>query len=208
MAFVQVEPNLRWMQFVDGENLAIRAKHIAKERGRILSQSPRYMEDCFVWYPNRANHILTMFKGNSPYLHGTALRAFYYTSVKGAESERTAVRGALKELGFHPQVFEKKVRRGRADENGTQVLRSKQVDIQLATDLLSNAFRGNFDAAVLVAGDGDYVPLVEEVKRLGKLVFVYFFESVTSPELKLCADGFSDITDEFIKCATAPMPRV
>ena len=29
--------------------------------------------------------------------------------------------------------------------------------------------------AVLVAGDGDYVPLITEVKRLGKVVYVVFF---------------------------------
>ena len=36
-------------------------------------------------------------------------------------------------------------------------------------------FRGNHDGMILVAGDGDYVPLAEEVKRLGKLVMVQFF---------------------------------
>ena len=33
--------------------------------------------------------------------------------------------------------------------------RSKGVDIILTKDMLSHAFPGNFDAALLVAGDGD-----------------------------------------------------
>ena len=40
--------------------------------------------------------------------------------------------------------------------------KAKGVDIALTTDMLSNAFLGNYDVAVLVAGDGDYVPLVEQ----------------------------------------------
>lgn len=136
-----------------------------------------------------------------PLLEDAALRAFYYTSVSGAEDDRLLVRDALKEIGFQPMVFKRGNRQrqnGGADKLGESI-RSKQVDIQLATDVLSNAFRNNYDAAVLVAGDGDYVPLVEEVKRLGKLVYVFFFRNGLSSELLNAADGFSDITEEFLK---------
>jgi len=43
--------------------------------------------------------------------------------------------------------------------------------------MLSHAFLNNYDVATLIAGDADYVPLVEEVKRLGKVVYVLFFVS-------------------------------
>jgi uncharacterized LabA/DUF88 family protein len=57
--------------------------------------------------------------------------------------------------------------------------------------MLSHAFLDNYDVAVLVAGDGDYLPLVREVQRLGKRVYVAFFESSgLNPELSLVADGF------------------
>jgi uncharacterized LabA/DUF88 family protein len=55
--------------------------------------------------------------------------------------------------------------------------------------------------AVLVAGDGDYVPLVEEVKRLGKVVIVTSFEGEglgLSPELRLSADIFIGIDPFFL----------
>ena len=54
---------------------------------------------------------------------------------------------------------------------------SKGVDIALTCDMLSHASHDNYDVAVLIAGDGDYVPLVDEVKRLGKLVHLVFFQS-------------------------------
>src|SRR5829696_8160198 len=77
---------------------------------------------------------------------------------------------------------------------------TKAVDIALATGLLGNAYRDNYDAAVLVAGDGDYVPLVEEAKRLGKVVHVTFFgekEYGLSPDLRLASDRFWDLEEVF-----------
>ncbi len=51
----------------------------------------------------------------------------------------------------------------------------------------------------LISGDGDYVPLVSEVKRLGKVVCVAFFEdSGLNPELRLSADAFADIGQSFL----------
>lgn len=65
--------------------------------------------------------------------------------------------------------------------------------------MLSHAFRGNYDAAILISGDGDYVPVVEEVKRLGKRVHVAFFQSQgLSPDLVRAADSFYDLTDLFV----------
>lgn len=73
--------------------------------------------------------------------------------------------------------------------------------------MLSHAFLGNYDAAVLVAGDADYVPLVEEVKRLGKLVHVAFFGSQgLSPELRRSADQFCEIAGDFAAAWKTP-PR-
>lgn len=67
-------------------------------------------------------------------------------------------------------------------------------------DMLSHAFRGNYEAAVLIAGDADYVPLVEEVKRLGKNVYRSFFEfHGLSPELRRSVDSFSDITAQLVQ---------
>lgn len=47
----------------------------------------------------------------------------------------------------------------------------KQVDTRLTADLIGMAHRGECDAAYLLSADGDFVPAVEEVKRLGKQVF-------------------------------------
>jgi uncharacterized LabA/DUF88 family protein len=50
-----------------------------------------------------------------------------------------------------------------------------------------------------MAGDGDYVPLVEQLKRLGKRVVVSFFSEGAglSTALKRSADEYFDITHLF-----------
>ena len=88
-------------------------------------------------------------------------------------------------MGFNARVFKK----------GKQEQKAKGVDIALTKDMLGHAFLGNYEVAVLIAGDGDYVPLVEEVKRLGKRVYLLFFqEEGLNPALRLASDEFLDLT--------------
>lgn len=47
----------------------------------------------------------------------------------------------------------------------------KQVDIRIALDLAGKAHRDEYDVAYLLSADGDFVPAVEEVRRLGKQIF-------------------------------------
>ena len=92
-----------------------------------------------------------------------------------------------RECGFNPVVFKKNKDK------------SKGVDITLAKDVLIHAFYGNYDVAVLIAGDADYVPLVEEVKRFGKVVYLAFWEEGLSPELHMASDHYFEMTKFFIK---------
>jgi uncharacterized LabA/DUF88 family protein len=95
---------------------------------------------------------------------------------------------ALKKAGIEaPRVFKKTKDRG-----------SKGVDIALATDMLGHAHRKHYDLAILVAGDGDYVPLVEAVQREGALVHVWFLQNGLSPSLQMAADGYADITGDLL----------
>ena len=41
---------------------------------------------------------------------------------------------------------------------------------------VSHAYQSDYDTAILVSGDRDYVPLVEKVKSLGKRVHIVFFD--------------------------------
>jgi uncharacterized LabA/DUF88 family protein len=181
------------MLFVDGENLAIRAAAVAESRGIALSEGPHYKKDVFVWMPGlSATHVLTQpQKGNT--LEKYAARAHYYASLVGSDETVLDVRRALRAIGFQPLVFKKP----------SKQKKSKGVDVTLTKDLLVNAFHNNYDVAVIMAGDGDYVPVVEELKRMGRTVYVTFFtEPVAglSEELRLSCDKFFTLSPTFIRC--------
>jgi len=171
----------RWMMFVDGENLTIRGEAVAKKAAIKLEAKPDfYMPGAFLWVPGSN-------PASWPY-HGSFIRAYYYTSMVGDEGKLVSARDRLRAIGFDPQVFKKL--------SGTA--KSKGVDITLTKDMLSHAFQNHYDRALLVAGDGDYIPLVQEVKRLGKLVSVMFFEDEGfNPELRRVADQFHPLTGRF-----------
>ena len=186
------DPHLmRWMLFVDGENFTIRAQRFAEKHGLALEEGPYYKQDIFVWFPGtKATAALTNTENVSHRVRPHAIRAHYYISVQGDVQKQRGVRQALSDLGFDAKVFKKS-----ADQK-----HSKGVDIALAADLLANAFRDNYDLAVLIAGDGDFVPVVEEVKRLGKVVYGGFFAEEgdgLSPALRLAWDGTFNAGEAF-----------
>lgn len=183
---------VRWMLFVDGENFTLRAQALARASGLNLEVDPvNYVQDVFVWIPGWTTESIF---AQAFHPHGQsieALRAYYYTSVVGDEPKVISVREALRGLKFAPQVFKK--------ASGT--VKSKGVDITLTKDMLSHAFLDNYDMAVLIAGDADYLPLVEEVKRRGKTVGVGFFTGPglgLAQEIPLIADRFFDLTRPFV----------
>ncbi len=66
----------------------------------------------------------------------------------------------------------------------------KGVDILIATDMLTAALRDCYDTAILVSGDGDFVEVLEEIKRAGKQVENATFLSSRSDALINAADLF------------------
>jgi uncharacterized LabA/DUF88 family protein len=174
------------MTFIDGENLAIRARKVAENRNITIQQSDHYEKDVFYWFGTNPLSFCTAL--NHPRLQQTCTRSYYYTSCTGDENRRLGYHESLWKLGFVPSVFHKP----KAD------VKAKGVDIALTKDMLSHAFLNNYDAAVLIAGDGDYVPLVQEVQRLGKIVCVAAFAGDgggLSEKLKMACDVLIPLDD-------------
>lgn len=72
--------------------------------------------------------------------------------------------------------------------------RQKGVDVQIAVDMLVGAFERAFDIAVLLAGDADFVPVVEEVKRHSVMVVVAAEQASLAEDLRRVADRYIDIS--------------
>lgn len=184
------------MMFVDGENFTMRAQEVASSNGRILTPGSHYLRDTHFWFPGSGLQGGRKLGFGRLNLAARSSRSYYYAAVQGDDIKLDDVRGALLALEFTPRVFRK-------PKGG----KSKGVDVSLTTDVLTHAHQGSYQACVLVAGDGDYVPLVQEVKRLGRNVFLAFFkENGLNPELHLEADDFLDLTDLLLKQGTLEKP--
>ena len=72
----------------------------------------------------------------------------------------------------------------------------KAVDVLLAVDMLVGAHRLIYDLAVLVAGDADFVPVVEEVRREGRMVLVVANRASLSDGLRRSADRAHELNDD------------
>jgi len=77
----------------------------------------------------------------------------------------------------------------------------KEVDIMLATDMLSLAYQNAYDTCVLVSGDSDFSYTVEVVQSLGKRVENATFKKTSSYSLRKLSDKFlylDDYIDKFL----------
>lgn len=190
-----------WMLFVDGENFTRRGQEVLKGAGVDIPDGARWQRDVYLWVPHErarwsvisGDYVVFLPRGGAKARRSEEMRrAHYYTSRATGDPEWTDAHLAIREMGFEPHVFPR--RQGR----------SKAVDIALATDVLTLAASHQYDAAIIVAGDGDYLPVIESVKRLGLYVGVAFFGDTTNKSLRIAADEYLDITQPFIDAWRGP----
>ena len=179
----------RTMIFIDGENLQTRFETMLKG-GRKPTEGTVHSEGRFLWHPN----IPALFQGS-------VIRVSYYTSYYGDDDSIFSIRSdiskiqywkkedtARREASVVPEVF-KKLRRA---------AKSKSVDINLTTDLLRSAYTNGFDRALIITGDGDYIPVIQDAMRLGKQIYVGALSSGLHKELPLTGDHFFDLDPVFL----------
>ena len=75
------------------------------------------------------------------------------------------------------------------------IWQEKAVDVKIAVDMISMAHRGEYEDAYILSADGDYTPVAEEVRALGRKVFA------ASPrygaKLRSAVDHFILLDDNF-----------
>ena len=190
-----------WTLFVDGENFTKRGQDVLSEAALKPSSDGPWRKDVFLWLPNIAATYPVICPVPMPFSRDPGLpsprapvatRAYYYSSTTSDEPGWTDARLTMRDNGFEPKLFKR--------EHG----KSKGVDLALATDVLTLAGEGRYEVAVIFAGDGDYLPVVEAVKRLGRHVVVGFFAANgLNDELRIAADDFVDLTPHLVRCWTS-----
>lgn len=64
----------------------------------------------------------------------------------------------------------------------------KNVDTQISSDMVVHAALGQYDTAILVSNDGDYLSAITNTKKLGKRVELLFFSGYMSGALRKSCD--------------------
>lgn len=71
----------------------------------------------------------------------------------------------------------------------------KSVDGRLIFDLLVNAVYDNFDVAVIASGDRDYIPVINEIKKMNKEVVLASFKYSMSQAIRDTANKVIELDD-------------
>ena len=173
----------------DGENLVLRyqASLTADVQNR---EGTVHLPDVLVWHPEITKC--------AKYAPMNIIRASYYTTLVGDEPTIESTKKKITDICFNfnigrnecqesgrlcPHVFKK--------EKNTQ--KTKSVDINITIDALRHTYNDSLDTLFLLSGDGDYIPLIQEVMRQGKRVVVGAFSNGLNQTLLHIADGFLDL---------------
>lgn len=106
------------------------------------------------------------------------------TTYMGIEPSRTRQIASGKK-GFFDFLRRKNIdvitARVKIRPDGTR--KEKEIDVKLATDMLSSAFEDRYDTCILVSGDGDFKPVLKKIISLEKKVEVWAFRVTLSSRL-------------------------
>ncbi len=69
----------------------------------------------------------------------------------------------------------------------------KEVDVAMACEMVVQAMRDNYDVALVVSGDRDFVPAIQHVQSAGKRVEVAAFKKSFSFEMKKMSDYYYEL---------------
>lgn len=132
-------------------------------------------------------------------------RAIYFTSFAGDDKGLALARTMIRQFGFEPVVVKElkehaKRRENKLRNNGT-IEKAKGVDIALSVRMLEDAYHNNFEKCFLFTSDADYLPVIEAVRRRGKVVFVAGFGQWIPEDapLRYVPDHFFDLGGDFMR---------
>lgn len=181
----------RTMIFIDGENITTRYEAMLKE-GK-PSSDVSHEKGAFVW----SDKITA-----EPHVHDL-IRCGYYTTHVGNEATLHELSLKLAKIRYPytdadhecgegyvvPYVFKK----------AQNTLKTASVDINITIDILRCTYINAVDDIWLLSGDGDYIPLIKEVMRQGKSMFVGAFSSGLNKEIPTVVDEFRDLDAVFFE---------
>ncbi len=88
--------------------------------------------------------------------------------------------------------------------------KEKMTDVNIATELLMDAFYDRFDVAYVISGDSDLAPPIQAVRKAfpAKILRIAFPPKRHSEKLKLIATGWFSMGESALKSSQLPDPVV
>lgn len=133
-----------------------------------------------------------------------ARRAFYYDCLDDRERQGDAVEARERRIKEQEQFFGNidtlsgfHVRLGSMSGQQKKA-RQKKVDVMLAVDMLTFGLSKNMTVATLLAGDADFVPIIEALVRAGTFTRVLFEKRSASRELYHAADARLELSVQML----------
>ncbi|MEE3400507.1 MAG: NYN domain-containing protein [Methanomethylophilus sp.] len=91
---------------------------------------------------------------------------------------------------FHDKLSYQGFRVMTRDSYDPERKEQKEIDVAMACEMVTHALQDHYDVAIVVSGDGDFVPAIQHVQSAGKMVEVASFSNSVSGRIKRFADRF------------------
>lgn len=121
------------------------------------------------------------------------VRINYYTAPLNKIDNPEAYKAQQKFLAKIQKTPKLFVVFGRMEKRGNTIV-EKGVDVKLAVDLIIGATKNEFDTAILVSNDADFVPAIKAIQELGKKVVNITFPKRKSYHLNQTCNKTIEIT--------------
>ncbi len=79
------------------------------------------------------------------------------------------------------------------ERNSVEGREQKEVDVAMACEMVVHALKDNYDVAIVISGDRDFVPALQHVQAAGKIVELAAFRTSASEELRRTADKYIEL---------------
>ncbi len=123
------------------------------------------------------------------------MRCYYYNAPLTEDYDEELRDGQARFFESLRRIPYVTVRLGRLHRRPDGSLVEKGIDVAIAVEALSLAIDDAYDTVVLVSGDGDYVELVEAIKRQGKHVECAMFRNQSAGVLLEYSDVFRPLDE-------------
>jgi uncharacterized LabA/DUF88 family protein len=180
--------------FADGENMVMRFQAMTSE-GRRPKEDVIHIKDVFVWHPDVTKWSVM-----------DVQRVTYYSSATGDQQKIADIKAKIAGVSFdYEHEYGQDVPVGSAQivpriyHKAAQSRKTRNVDINIIIDMLRVAHLPSTELLILLSGDGDYLPVIEECMRLGKPVWVCSFSSGCHKELPYAVDLHVDLDEMFFE---------